>query len=96
MAAEINQIDIQDFNVQGYESQDVNLLGSFDVNTSLSSSSYIEFFVYDNNRNILSSETNFTQYTVLNDGQSAGNGGNISEIIIDPEIALIDLGFDQG
>jgi hypothetical protein len=96
MAAEINQINIQDFNVQSYESQDVNLLGSFDVNTSLSSSSYIELFVYDNNRNILSSETNFTQYTVLNDGQSAGNGGNISEIIIDPEIALIDLGFDQG
>jgi hypothetical protein len=96
MAAEITQIDIQDFNSPSYESQDSNLLTSFDVNTSLSSSSYIEFYVYDNNRNLLSSEPNFTQYTVLNDGQSAGNGGNVSEIIIDPEKALIDFGFDQG
>ena len=96
MAAEITQIDIQDFNSPSYESQDSNLLTSFDVNTSLSSSSYIEFYVYDNNRNLLSSEPNFTQYTVLNNGQSAGNGGNVSEIIIDPEAALIDSGFDQG
>ncbi len=96
MAAEITQIDIQDFNSPSYESQDSNLLTSFDVNTSLSSSSYIEFYVYDNNRNLLSSEPNFTQYTVLNNGQSAGNGGNVSEIIIDPEAALIDFGFDQG
>jgi hypothetical protein len=96
MAAEITQIDIQDFNSPSYESQDSNLLTSFDVNTSLSSSSYIEFYVYDNNRNLLSSEPNFTQYTVLNDGQSAGNEGNVSEIIIDPEAALIDFGFDQG
>ena len=96
MAAEITQIDTLTFSSQEYEDQDVNLLTTFDVNTSLSSSSYIEFFVYDNNQNLLSSNLNFTQYTVQNDGQSAGDEGNIYEIILDPEKALVDNGFDQG
>ena len=96
MAAEIIQIDTQAFSPQEYGSQDINLLTSFDVNTSLSSSSYIELYIYDNNQNILSSDTNFVNYTVINDGQSAGNGGNISEIILDPEQILLDNGYDQG
>lgn len=60
------------------------------------SSSYIEYFIYDNNANLLHLDTNFTQYTIQNDGQSAGNEGAISQIIIDPEQSLIDNGYDQG
>jgi hypothetical protein len=96
MAAEITQIDPQEFSSQTYGGQDTGLLTSLDVNTSLSSSSYIEYFTYDNNKNILSSDYSFTQYTVQNDGQSAGEEGNVSEIILDPEQILIDNGFDQG
>jgi len=96
MAAEIVQIDTQDFTSQTYGGQDTGLISSFEVNTSLSSSSYIEYFVYDNNQNILSTDYNFNQYTVQNNGQSAGSDNTISEIIIDPEKALIDSGFDQG
>lgn len=96
MAAEIVQIDTQDFTSQTYGGQDTGLISSFEVYTSLSSSSYIEYFVYDNNQNILSTDYNFNQYTVQNNGQSAGNNGDISEIIIDPEKALIYSGFDQG
>jgi hypothetical protein len=96
MAAEIIQIDPQDFSSQNYGGQDTNLISSFDIETSLSSSSYIEYFVYDNNQDLLSTEYNFTEYTVLNNGQSAGNNGDISEIIIDPEASLISYGFDQG
>jgi hypothetical protein len=96
MAAEIIQIDAQSFLSQTYENQDTNLISSFDVKTNLSSSSYLEFFVYDNNKNILDSDYNFTQYTIQNDGQSPGNDGDISEIIIDPEQTLINLGYDQG
>ena len=81
MAAEITQINPQDFISQGYESQDLNLLTPFDVNTFLSSSSYIELFIYDNNRNIIALDENFTQYTIQNDGQSVGNDENISKII---------------
>ena len=96
MAAEIVQIDTQDFTSQTYGGQDTGLISSFEVNTSLSSSSYIEYFVYDNNQNLLSVDYNFNQYTIQNNGQSAGNDNKISEIIIDPEKALIDSGFDQG
>jgi hypothetical protein len=72
------------------------LISSFDVNTSLSSSSYIEYFTYDNNRTLLSTDYNFTQYTVLADGQSAGSNNTVSQIIIDPEKSLVNNGFDQG
>jgi hypothetical protein len=96
MAAEIVQIDTQDFTSQTYEGQDINLISSFEVNTSLSSSSYIEYFIYDNNQNLLSTDYNFTQYTVLADGQSAGFDNTISQIIIDPEKSLLDSGYDQG
>jgi hypothetical protein len=96
MAAEIVQIDTQDFTSQTYGGQDIGLISSFEVNTSLSSSSYIEYFVYDNNQNLLSTDYNFNQYTVQNNGQSAGSNNTISEIIIDPEKSLIDSGFDQG
>jgi hypothetical protein len=96
MAAEIVQINTQDFTSQTYGGQDTGLISSFEVNTSLSSSSYIEYFVYDNNQNLLSTDYNFTQYTIQNNGQSAGSDNTISEIIIDPEKALIESGFDQG
>jgi hypothetical protein len=96
MAAEITQIDPQSFLLQTYEGQDINLISTIDINTSFSSSSYIEYFTYDNNQNILSSDYNFSQYTIQNDGQSAGEGENVSEIILDPEQILIDGGFDQG
>jgi hypothetical protein len=96
MAAEIVQIDTQDFTSQTYGGQDANLISTFEVNTSLSSSSYIEYFIYDNNQNLLSTDYNFTQYTVLADGQSAGLNNTISQIIIDPEKSLLDSGYDQG
>jgi hypothetical protein len=96
MAAEIVQIDTQDFTSQTYEGQDVNLISTFEVNTYLSASSYIEAFIYDNNQNILSSEYNFSQYTVLNNGQSPGTNNNLFQIEINPEETLLGEGFDQG
>jgi len=96
MAAEIIQINSQDFSSQNYEGQDVNLISTFDVNTYLSSSSYIESFIYDNNQNILSTDYNFSQYTVLNNGQSPGTNNNLFQIEIDPEQTLLSQGFDQG
>jgi hypothetical protein len=96
MAVEIVQIDTQDLTTQLYESQDTNLISTFDVNTSLSSGSYIEYFIYDLNQNLLSTDYNFTQYSVLNDGQSAGSDGVLSQIIINPEQNLINNGFTQG
>jgi hypothetical protein len=95
MAAEIIQVSTQDLTTQEYTGQDTNLISTFDVNTFLSSSSYIEYFIYDLNQNLIQSDYNFSQYSVQNDGQSAGNN-NLSQIIISPEETLINNGFDQG
>ena len=95
MAAEIIQIDPQDLTTQIYESQDTNLIPSFEINTALTSDSYIEFFIYDLNKNLISSDSNFTQYSILNDGQSSQNN-ELNQINIDPEQNLINNGFDQG
>ena len=96
MAAEIIQIDTQDFTSQTYGGQDTNLISTFDLSTSFTTSSYIESFIYDNNRNIITFDYNFTDYTIQNDGQSAGSNGNVSQITVNPEQFLIDNGFDQG
>jgi hypothetical protein len=96
MAAEIVQINTQDFTSQTYKIQDANLISSFSIGTSLSSSSYIESFIYDNNKNILVSDYNFNQYTVLADGQSAGLENSISTIQLDPEAILVTEGYSQG
>ena len=72
MAAEVIQIDAQSFLFQDYEAQDISLISSVEVNTTLSTGSYVELFIYDLNQNILTSNYNFFQYTVLNNGQSAG------------------------
>jgi len=96
MAADIVQINTQDFTTQNYEIKDTSLISTFDVSTNLSSSGYLEFFVYDNNKNILYFDYNFSQYKVLNDGQSAGSNNTLSQITIDPESNLVNLGYDQG
>jgi hypothetical protein len=96
MAAEILQINSQDFSSQKYEGQDLNLIPTFEVNTVLSQNSYIEYFTYDINQTLLTSDYNFSRYTVLNNGQSSGQNNSLSQIEIDPEQILIENGFDQG
>jgi len=96
MASEILQITPESFLSQDYKIQDTSLLSPFNVDTSLSSSGYIESFIYDNNKNVLNSNYNFSQYTVLNNGQSAGLENNISSIQMDPESVLTDSGYNQG
>jgi hypothetical protein len=96
MATEITQIDIQDFISQTYEGADISLLSQFEIDNTFTSNSYIEYFIYDNNKNILSTDYSFTEYIVLNDGQSAGNDNNLSQIEINPEQSLINSGYDQG
>ena len=96
MAAEITQIDTQDFTSQTYGGSDTSLLSQFEIDTSLISNSYIEYFIYDNNKNLLSTDYSFSEYTVLNDGQSAGTNNSLSQIEIDPEKSLVNLGYDQG
>jgi len=96
MVAEITQIDAEIFTSQNYEVQDINLIPTFEVNTFLTSSSYIELFIYDNNQNILYSEYNLSKYKILNNGQSAGNNNQASQIEINPEAILLNYNYSQG
>lgn len=96
MAANVNQIDPQDLITQLYESKDTNLISSFDIETSFTPKSNIEFFIYDSNKNLLYTEYNYTQYKVFNNGQSAGSNESLSKLEINPESNLIDVGFNQG
>jgi hypothetical protein len=96
MATEIIQIDTQDLSTQIYENSDINLISKFDIDTSLTSKSNIELFIYNINKELIYSSLNFTQYEVLNDGQSAGNQNNISQINLSPEKTLTNIGFTEG
>ena len=69
--ADITKIDPNNFELQFYDSQDKSLMSSFEVDSVLTGSSYIEFFVYDLNNNLLSENQNYIQYTVENDGKSS-------------------------
>ena len=46
----VSRIDPTDFTLQFYEPQDQNLISQFDIDTVLTGSSYIEFYIYDNNQ----------------------------------------------
>ena len=92
----IYPISPSDFSLQFYETQDENLISQFNVNTVLTGSSYMEFYVYDNDKTILNSTTNYNSYKVENDGQSAGNNNEISQFKISPGDDVENLGFGDG
>ena len=50
--ATVSRIDSTNLTLQSYESQDENLISQFGIDTVLTGSSYIEFFIYGNNQNL--------------------------------------------
>ena len=94
--ATVTRIDPTNLTLQLYQSQDENLISQFGIDTVLTSSSYVEFFIYDNNQSLLYSTTNYISYKVENDGQSAGNNNQISQFQISPLNDVENEGFNQG
>ena len=94
--AEIVKIDPNNFQLQLYESQDETLISSFDIDTFLTQSGYIEFYIYDLNNNILTQNLNYSFYSIEDDGQSAGNNNRISKFNISPDNDVSNFGFDEG
>mgnify|MGYP003676556564 FL=1 len=78
-----------------YKPQDETLMSSFEVDTKLDPTGYIEYSIYDLDNNLLNLDTNYNSYTIENDGQSA-QSNEINKIIINPEIDLENLGYNQG
>ena len=78
-----------------YSTQQSSLIGQFDISTTLNSNSYIEFYVLNNNYNVLESNNFYSSYKIENDGQSAlTNQG--STIIVNPINDLNDLDYTVG
>ena len=96
MAVRIEEISSTIINDQlEYNDLDQGTISSFDINTKLDSSGYIEYSIYDLNNNLLQITYNYNSYTVINDGQSALNS-DINQINIDPQKDLDNLEYNQG
>ncbi len=87
MASQVIEIDPLSFSQQPYSESETNLISSNDIPTSFTPQSYIEFFVYDSSNNVVFENYNFSDYTVLNNGQSSLTG-ELSTILIDPSKAV--------
>lgn len=92
---QVFQISPEDFTNSVYNEKDLNLIPSFQVNTTFEKKSYIEYFVYDLNKNILFQDNNFTSYIVQNDPFSSLSN-EVSQIKINSEENLLNVGFSQG
>ena len=93
--AEVVRIDPTNFELQTYEDQDSTLINQFNIDSALTSSSYIEFYIYDLNKNILTSNLNYINYRVENDGVGAQNK-EITQFIISPEKDVTSQEYTQG
>jgi hypothetical protein len=63
----IQNLDPTTLELQTYSTDDQNLISSFDLENSFTSSvDYIEYSVYDINQDLLLYISNFTNYSLLN------------------------------
>ena len=92
--AEVIQVNPDNFELQDYNSQDVNLITSFDIDTSLEKNSTIEFHIYNNNI-LVESVLNFIDYTLPPSGKN-DSPNSISLLDINPLENLNNLGYTQG
>jgi hypothetical protein len=84
----ITPVDPITFELQGYSSQDTNLISQFEVDINFSQSvDYIEYFVFDENQNSIypSTTEELLTYTIKN-----------GEVLLSPDQDLSRLGFDEG
>jgi hypothetical protein len=82
----IVNVDPQTFASQEYSSQDTTLISSFTTSSIFNKAAdYIEYFVLDLNKNILYPNQNYINYSI-----------NDTNVIIDPEKDIKELGFDSG
>ena len=93
--AEVTKINYTNFELQDYNVKDENLITTFDINTLFTTSSCIEFYVLDLNKNVLYSKYDYTNYQVTNDGQSAQTN-KVSKFQINPGEDVIGQGFANG
>tara|TARA_R110002020_G_scaffold26793_2_gene86627 strand:- start:2479 stop:6156 length:3678 start_codon:yes stop_codon:yes gene_type:complete len=95
MAAEVILLENNNLLQPSYNSQQESLIGSSDIPTILNSGSYIEFYVLNNNYQVLDSNPNYLNYRIENDNQSTLTN-QTSKIIVNPELDLNNLDYSLG
>jgi len=81
-------VDPITFELQGYSSQDTNLISQFEVDINFSQSvDYIEYFIFDETQNLIfpSTTQELLTYTIKN-----------GDVLLSPNQDLSRLGFDEG
>ncbi len=94
MAKEI-EISAYQNSFQNYKGKDTGIINTFDRNFSLIPNSYIEFFGYNLQKNLLFSDLNYSNYSQYVDSLE-GNSTEVTEINISPSEDLEKKGFDKG
>jgi hypothetical protein len=94
MSTIITQLSSDMFQMQTYQTSQVNLIPQFSLDTFLSNNSKIEFIVLDVNKNVLSSTPDFKDYSLPETG--INQPGAISSILLDPENDLFTRGYNLG
>ena len=93
--AVVTPISADNFSLQLYNAVDENLFTVNQINTFFTTSSCIEFFVYDLSQNVLYDSYNFNNYQVLNSGD-INDSLQLSQFVLDPEGNVNGLGYSQG
>ena len=93
MASTIDQISPDNFSIQLYNSSDTDLIPTINIDNNLNENSSIEFYIYDLNKKIQYSNPLYNSYTVLN---SPPPLNSISQINIDPQNDILNIGFNSG
>jgi hypothetical protein len=93
----ISPIDPNTLAPQTFLSEDSNIIQStitsslFNVKTDT-----VEYFIYDLNNNLLVSNPNYNNWSVINDPSLTSTKDSISTIEIDPVIDLNNFGYNFG
>ena len=89
--ADVTPISPSNFELQNYNTSDLNLITTFDLDSSLLPLSYIELIVFDLNKNVLSEDLNYTSYKVTNTDNDF-----ITQLEVDPAKDVNNIGFYSG
>jgi hypothetical protein len=93
----ISSIDPTTLVSQTFNVEDSNIIQS-DITSSLFNikTDTVEYFIYDLNNNLLTSNLNYNNWSVINDPSIADNNNFISTIEIDPITDLTNFGYTFG
>ncbi len=86
--ANLSSLDPRTFEVQAYSPQDEGLLGPYIVGSSLQSSSFVDLYVYDVNKQLIATNFNFQGYSI-EESSPTNKENNLSQLSLNP---IADLG----